>query len=107
MGALAFEKNTDLAFDTNALRQYGETYGNIANQLRNMAKQLDDCLRTLKETGWTTPAGTAFHKMTETNWKDNIEKYASLLETLQDILEEASREYEGLIDDIERTKLGG
>lgn len=95
--ALAYEGNTDLAVNTGALREYGSKYGEIAEDLRNMAKKLDACLQILENSGWTTPAGKSFHKMAETDWKDNIEKYAALLDTLQSALEQASVEYDALI----------
>lgn len=104
--ALANEGNTDLAFDTTTLRQYGSKYGQIAGEMRRMSTQLDNCLRELKENGWTTPAGTAFHKMAETNWEANIEKYADLLDTLKEILDQASNKYDDLVTNhIEQTKL--
>lgn len=103
---LAFEGNTNLAFDTGVLRQKGAEYGNIAKELRKMSKDLDNCLTDLINDGWTTPAGTAFHKMVETNWEENIEKYADLLDTLKEILETAARDYDNLVHNhIERTKL--
>ena len=97
--ALQFEKNTDLAFDTYALQQCGRKYGEIAIRLRNLAKQLNVALDQLSSSGWTTPAGTAFSKMTEDNWEENIDKYAGLLETLQKILDESARKYEDLVQD--------
>lgn len=104
--ALAHEGNTDLAFDTTVLRNYGNRYSQIANDLRGMSSRLDDCLQELKESGWTTPAGTAFHKMAQTNWEENIEKYADLLDTLKDILDQAAKKYDNLVSDhIEKTKL--
>lgn len=103
---LATEGNTDLAFDTTILRDYGNRYGQIANDLRNMSSKLDDCLRELKDSGWTTPAGTAFHKMAQTNWEENIEKYADLLDTLKDVLDQASKKYDNLVTNhIEKTKI--
>lgn len=104
--ALANEGNTNLAFDTTTLRQYGNRYGQIAEKLRSMSTTLDNCLAELKESGWTTPAGTAFHKMAETNWEENITKYADLLDTLKDILNQASTKYGALVTNhIEKTKL--
>lgn len=104
--ALANEGNTDLAFDTTALRQYGARYGQIAKDLRGMSTRLDNCLTELKESGWTTPAGTAFHKMVQTNWEENIEKYADLLDTLKEILDQASKKYDNLVTNhIEKTKI--
>lgn len=103
---LAYEGNTSLAFDTAELRQQGSRYGEIAAKLRNMAKELNKCLTDLKNNGWTTPAGSAFQKMVETNWEDNIEKYAALLDTLKDILINAADQYGSLAaDHIEKTKL--
>lgn len=104
--ALAYEGNTDLAFDTTVLRDYGNRYAEIAKSLRSMASKLDDCLQELEDSGWTTPAGTAFHKMAQTNWEDNIEKYADLLDTLKDILDQASKKYDSLVTNhIEKTKI--
>lgn len=104
--ALAHEGNTNLAFDTAVLQDYGNRYGQIAEDLRNMATNLDNCLQELKDNGWTTPAGTAFYKMTQTNWKDNIDKYANLLDTLKNILAQAATEYDNLVTNhIEKTKI--
>lgn len=104
--ALAHEGNTDLAFDTTVLRDYGNRYAEIAKSLISMASKLDDCLQELEDSGWTTPAGTAFHKMAQTNWEDNIEKYADLLDTLKDILDQASKKYDSLVTNhIQKTKI--
>lgn len=104
--ALANDGNTDLAFDTMILREYGERYGQIASELRDMSAKLDSCLAELKSNGWTTPAGTAFHKMAQTNWEENIEKYADLLDTLNEILRNAAKQYEDLVTNhIDKTKI--
>ena len=50
--ALAYEGNTDLAFDTTVLREYGNRYAQIAKDLRSMAQRLDDCLQALEDSGW-------------------------------------------------------
>ena len=80
--AIAYEGNTDLAFDTGVLRKAAREYKEIATELRGLSSDLDRLLQTLKDSGWTTPAGTAFYEMTNTNWEKNIEKYANLLDTL-------------------------
>ncbi|WP_428909698.1 WXG100 family type VII secretion target [Niallia sp. Krafla_26] len=103
--ALSYEKNTDLAFDTDAIRDCGKRYGAIAKELQSMADQLDKCLQELIDSGWTTPAGKKFKKMVNTDWSENIKKYTGLLETLEDILESAATEYDDLVDQVERTKL--
>ena len=103
--ALAYESGTDLVFDTLVLRDCGRRYGQIAGELRSMASELDDCLQELSKTGWTTAAGAEFHEMTKINWKENIEKYAELLETLAAILAEAAGKYEELISQAFQQKL--
>ncbi len=104
--ALAYEGNTDLAFDTEILREYGNKYGDIAENLRTLAKDLDNCLTDLSKDGWTTPAGKEFLSMTQINWEENIDKYADLLDTLKDILNQAAGKYEDLaVNHIEKTKL--
>ena len=104
--SLAYEGNTDLAFDTAIFREYGNRYGEIAKELRSMAQKLDDYLQELEDSGWTTPAGSAFHKMVQTNWEENIDKYADLLETLNDILNQSADAYDALVVNyIENTKI--
>lgn len=104
--SLAYEGNTDLAFDTTIFREYGNRYGEIAKELRSMAQKLDDYLQELEDSGWTTPAGSAFHKMVQTNWEENIDKYADLLETLNDILNQSADAYDALVVNyIENTKI--
>lgn len=97
--AIAYENNTSIAFDTDVLKNAAKEYGNIAVELKEMASQLDELISNLKDSGWTTPAGTAFYEMMDTNWSQNIGKYASLLETLQKILTSAATQYEGLMKD--------
>ena len=97
--ALQDEPNTSLAFDTTQMRKYAKEYTNIAQNLENIAKEFNDCLITLKNDGWTTPAGSAFQKMTEENWSENINKYVALLKTLAKILENASSKYDRLVEE--------
>ncbi len=101
--AIAYESNTDLGFDTAVFRKAAGEYKEVAGELRRMSASLDKLLSDLKDDGWTTPAGTAFYKMVNTNWEKNIEKYASLLDTLNQILIKAAGEYEALMSDYVRT----
>lgn len=104
--ALAYEGNTDLAFDTSVLKSAAKEYENVAKELRKMAADLDVLIKNLKDKGWTTPAGTAFYEMTDTNWSKNIEKYAALLDTLNNILKNAAVDYDDLMTDyVRRTKV--
>ena len=104
--SLAYEKNTDLAFDTTVLRKAADDYGKIAEELINMSTELDRLILHLKDSGWTTPAGTAFYEMTSTNWSENIAKYAALLNTLKSIMTDAARDYDDLMSDyVRRTKV--
>ena len=103
---IAYESNTSLAFDTGILRKAAGEYRDISSQLRKMAAKLDGMLTELAQSGWTTPAGSAFQKMADTNWQKNIEKYAAMLDTLSDILIHASAEYDDLVSSyINRTQL--
>lgn len=104
--ALSYEANTDLAFDTTVFRDYGKRYHNIADELRTMASDLNGCLAELKASGWTTPAANVFYDLSETNWEQNIKKYADLLDTLKAILDDAATQYEKLSrDHIAQVKL--
>lgn len=99
-------RNTDLAYDTDVFRDAAKTYRETAIELRENVKSMQKCLETLTDSGWTTPAGIAFLSMVDDNWSKNIEKYADLLDTLQQILIEASQKYDDLTTNhIEKTVL--
>ncbi len=103
--AIAYEKNTDLGVDTDVLREAAKEYAGVAVELRGMATKLDALICQLQNDGWTTSAGKVFYEMTQTNWEQNIEKYAALLDTLDKILVKAASEYDDLIvDHIRETK---
>lgn len=105
--SLDTHSNTDLAYDTDVFRQATQTYCDVAIDLRQKVSDMQKCLDTLTDSGWTTPAGIAFLNMVDDNWSQNIEKYADLLDTLQQILIEASQKYDELTTNyIEKTKLG-
>ncbi len=97
--ALSNESNTSLAFDTTELRSCADKYSKAATELRTLAKNLDNLLVELKSSGWTTPAGSAFHKMVNTNWQTNIERYTNLLDTLENIILQSCADYESLVSD--------
>lgn len=104
--SLAYESNTDLAFNTSVMRKYGKKYGSLADDLRDMASSLNDCLTELAQTGWTTSAGQQFQKMAENNWEKTIEQYAGLLDTMESIMSEAAEMYEELTENyIETVKI--
>lgn len=103
--ALATEGKYDLAVDTNVLRQCGKEYADIGEQLLDLSKELDACLTELKDNGWTTNAGKTFQKMVDATWEENIRKYADLLSTLNNILQESAQSYDDLIQEAEHTVL--
>ena len=104
--SISGERNTDLGFDTSALRKAAKEYSKIASELTDMATKLDSLLSMLKSEGWTTKAGEVFHEMTNTNWKENINKYSNLLDTLNSILINAADEYDELAEDyVAKTKV--
>lgn len=94
---MAYEAGTNLAFDTDLMRKSAQEYSEIAKELRQMSGKLNGLLENLKENGWTTKAGSLFHELVNTNWNDNIELYASMLDTLNDILMESADEYDLLV----------
>lgn len=104
--SLAYEGNTDLAFNTEELRACGDEYYNVAMNLRSMLAQINECIIVLKETGWTTEAGEVFAKIVNSNWSDNIKKYILLLENLKIILYKAADKYDCLVtEDIDKIQI--
>ena len=52
--------DTDLAYDTEVFRACAKTYGQISEDLCIMVDDLTECLKTLVDSGWMTPAGITF-----------------------------------------------
>lgn len=104
--SIAYKGGTDLAVKTGVLRSSADKYSAIAKNLDDLVQQVDNCLTDLKNDGWTTPAGSAFHEMVNTKWSENIKKYTDLLNTLSQILRDASKSYEELVENcIRKTKV--
>ena len=104
--SLAYESGADLAIDTDVIKIAGEEYKKIGQEMRYMAKTLDSLLQELKSEAWTTGAGEAFQSMVSTKWSENINKYANMLDTMNDMLAKAAGDYEKLLEDhIRNTKL--
>ena len=95
----------DLGYNTEALRACAKEYQSIADDLRELAKKLNDCLTDLKNDGWTTGAGAAFQEMARVDWEEAVEKYAAYLDTLKEALEKSSEQYENLSSNLHRLKL--
>lgn len=95
---MGYSDNTDLAFDTELLKKCATEFADIAQELRGLASNLDARISALQATGWTTQAGRAFYKMTETNWRLEIEKYAAMLEAFKEALNRSAREYDHLVE---------
>lgn len=47
--AIAYERNTDLAFNTEVFKKAAQNYKDIASELRSMANKLDKLLTELKK----------------------------------------------------------
>lgn len=104
--ALAYEQNTDLAFNTEVLKQAANRYDELAKDIREITSELDNLILDLRDKGWTTSAGKIFYEMTKTNWSQNMEKYAALLETMGNILKESADKYDELMNDyVRKTKV--
>ena len=104
--SLAYEKNVSLAFDTEVMRECASNYAEVAETLETLSTELTECLQDLTATGWTTPAGTAFSEMVDTDWSKSLAKYISLMNTLSEVLTTSAKEYDNLVTyDIDKVKL--
>lgn len=104
--SLSSEKNIDLGYDTDVMRNGAQKFGDHATKLRTLRDEMQTCLDNLTSSDWTTKAGVAFAAMVESNWSDNMKNYAGLLEMLQKALNESADKYDELTADyIEKTKI--
>lgn len=103
---LSSEKNVDLGYDTDLIRDTAKVFADNASLIRDLMDKMDTCLTNLTSTEWTTNAGKAFEAMVDSNWKQNMNRYAGLLEMFDQALRESADKYDELTTDyIETTKL--
>ena len=84
----------DLKYDTITMRKTASFYKDIAWRMRNLSSTLKKQITMLKDECWKSDAGTAFLKMYEDGWADNVEKYVLILEEMAVQLNQAAQEYD-------------
>lgn len=104
-GMIAYEGNNDLSFDTEVFDRAAKVYREKSEQLGMIKNDLLNMIEQLKDGGWKSAAGKAFYGNLHANWADDIQRYADLMETLAECIEEASRAYEDLKNEAAALKI--
>lgn len=97
MSAKYFEYDSDV-FST-ASKAYGDAYA----KLNKLKTNLDNGISDLR-TDWDSEAGKAFFKSYDDDWKTILDQYLNLLAYLQSCIDEAKKEFDPLVTELESIK---
>lgn len=102
---IAYESNNDLCFDTEAFRSAAKVYREKAQTLNDIKSDLIAMIDQLQSVGWKSAAGRAFLNNLQSNWGDDIRRYADLMDMLADCIDQASASFENLRTEAEALKI--
>lgn len=93
----------ELKFDIEELRKMKNKLGETASDLDSEKEEVLKGIDELKE-HWETPAGKKFIEEVDLGWADEVDRYIRIIEGVQQLLDEAIKEYEKVVDKVDRLK---
>lgn len=96
-------KQNDLNFDIDKLNEMKTKLADIASELGDDKKKALDSFDKLKK-DWNTAAGKNFMKNIDTDWTDEVDKYITIIEIVESLLEEAAAQYATVEEEIDKLK---
>lgn len=96
-----FEK--DLKFNISEINNMKNKLETTAVELEDLKKDVVNKLDILKK-DWKTPAGKKFMKDVNLDWTPQVDKYVKIINAVKQLLDEAVKEYQTVIDEINRLK---
>lgn len=92
-------------FDPDAFSSAKNAYGEAIAKFQELKEKLNRDIVTLTEYAWNTEAGGTFIAKYSDEWEPILEQYIGLLEFLKECIEEGEKEFQPIVDKIEKIKL--
>lgn len=89
---MAWGDPTSLKFDVSEISSMRKQIQTTSADLAKFKTELLEEIRILKE-NWKTPAGKKFTKEVDTDWAKQIDKYITIIDAVDELLEVAEKNY--------------
>ena len=94
-GGHGYCKNNNSVFGQ-AIKKYGFDFFDVEILKDNLERRIE----ALKK-DWKTPAGKKFTKEVDTDWASQVDKYITIIDAVDELLEVAERNYEEVEEAVE------
>lgn len=89
---MAWGDSTSLKFDVSEFSKMRTQIQTTSSDLATFKTQLLQEIKTLRE-NWETPAGKKFTEEVDTDWASQIDKYITIIDAVDELLEVAEKNY--------------
>ncbi len=89
---MAWNDPTSLKFDVSAISSMRSKLQDTSTKLSNLSTTLLGQVETLKQS-WKTPAGEVFVEKFDTGWADQVQKYITIIDAVDQLLSVAETHY--------------
>lgn len=96
---MAWGDPTELKFDVSKISAMREKIQTTSAELTQLKTNLLQEMQTLKD-GWKTPAGKKFTTEVNTDWASQIDKYITIIDAVDELLEVAETNYREVETDV-------
>lgn len=93
----------ELKFDLEKMNEMKTKLADTAAELEDYKIKVVDSLDQLKK-DWNTTAGKSFMSNVNTDWTVEVDKYIKIVGAVESLLEEASKQYATVEDEIDNLK---
>lgn len=93
----------ELKFDIKKINDTIKAFEKTSTDLEDYKEKIVKAFDELKK-DWNTPAGKEFMNKVNYDWFDEVKKYVNVIESVVELLNEASRQYALVEEEIENVK---
>ena len=98
---MAWGDPTSLKFDVSEISKMRTQIQNTSTDLANFKDSLLKEVDNLK-TSWKTPAGKKFTKEVDTDWAKQVDKYITIINAVDELLEVAEKSYREVEEEVQK-----
>lgn len=89
-----------LKLDLDQLNDTIRVYNTSITDLKASFSEMEKAVNTLKNSGWKSPAATAFFQLFDTSWKKNMERQLKIMGHLKSCLDGAKTDYQAVYEKV-------
>ena len=98
---MAWGDPTSLKFDVSEIQKMRAQIQTTSKDLANFKTSLLQEVENLKN-NWKTPAGKKFTEEVDTDWAKQVDKYITIIEAVDELLEVAEKSYKVVAEEVKK-----